>query len=245
MHLDVTSLCLSFLVMLQCPSMSDPQNTPVDTVDDVDLYFCFRLMKEKNFEGAKIKIEEGIRKAQQNQNVVSEGLYLSAMGVLFKLKKDHKESYKYYQLAERLLPEDHSLKIISSTLLIHEFHQFDTAIRKLKKVLESANVDPVILHQAKALIAMAYFATAKKSLAKEILATMVIEDFSKLRSATHVNYKLPEYFILKNFELDACLAYLRKALALAKDKHEDNYIAVVNELIQQTEVLKSSCSKNS
>lgn len=214
--------------------MSDP------IIDDKDLYLAFRLMKTKDFAGAETRLKEGIAKARLQNNPTSEGLYLSAMGVLFKLKRDFKESYKYYQQAERLLPDDNSVKIISATLLIQEFKQHDTAIRKLKKVLESAPGDVAIRHHALALLGIAYLATAKKNQAKEILEEVLRQDFGKLTSSAYVNYKFPEICVAKNFETDLCLEYLRKASALADLRKESGYKHVISQLISQIENLKKS-----
>ena len=77
--------------MTQAPNQNPNSAADNAPVDDKDLYLCFRLMKEKDFLGAKTKIEFGIRKAHEEGNLHSEALYLSAMGILAKLKKDFKE----------------------------------------------------------------------------------------------------------------------------------------------------------
>lgn len=221
------------------PTLPQPKPAPTDSViDDKDLYLAFRLMKAKDFDGAGARLKEGVAKARSQKNTTSEGLYLSAMGVLFKLKRDFKESYKYYQQAERLLPDDNSVKIISATLLIQEFKQHDTAIRKLKKVLESAPGDIAIAHHALALLGVAYLSTAKKPQAKQVLEEILKQDFTKLSSSAYVNYKFPETCVAKNFELELCLEYLRKASSLADLRRESSYKHVISQLIAQIENLK-------
>jgi tetratricopeptide (TPR) repeat protein len=195
-------------------------------------------MKTKDFDGAERRLKEGLAKVRSQKNATFEGLYLSAMGVLFKLKRDFKESYKYYQQAERLLPDDNSVRIISATLLIQEFKQHDTAIRKLKKVIESAPGDIAIAHHALALLGVAYLSMGKKPLAKQVLEEVLKQDFTKLSSSAYVNYKFPEICVAKNFEPELCLEYLRKAAVLADLRREGGYKHVITQLIDQIENLK-------
>jgi tetratricopeptide (TPR) repeat protein len=213
--------------------MSTPKKNPDDVpLKDADLYLAFRLMKRKDFDGAEARIMVGLKLARQAGQKNLEGVYFSAFGVLYKLKKDYKKSYKYYQLAEKLLPDDHSLKVITAVLLIEEFAQYDTAIRKLAKVIEASANDPAMMHHAKAVQGLAYFLMGKKDQASLCLDFLLTQDFQMLRSAANVDFKMVEVFIKKGFQLEKCKTYLERALQLAKKKNEKVYLAVIETLLE-------------
>ena len=117
--------------MADMPKILDAQ------VTDADLYQAFRLMKKKDFVSALATLNKGIKKEAVQADPVLQGLFLSALGVLYKLQNDFKTAYKFYQQAEKLMPDEGSLKIITSLLLIEEFAQYDTALKKLDKVMLS------------------------------------------------------------------------------------------------------------
>lgn len=202
-------------------------------VDDKNLYLCFRLIKENKFSDAEKKIQEGIKVAAGRQDKQSEALYLSAMGVLYKVQKDYKKSYKFYQQAEKLLPEDPALKIIMATLLIEEFAQYDSALRKLDNIVDEKGQDPAIWHHAKALSGLANFLMGKKEQAKKILAEINATDFFVLRSATNLNFKLVELLVAKSFAREECLTFLRKAKDLAVQARELPYQEAIQNLLKQ------------
>lgn len=212
---------------------SNPDDARVNEapLKDADLYLAFRLMKRKDFDGAEARIMAGLKLARQAGQKNLEGVYFSALGVLYKLKKDYKKSYKYYQQAEKLLPDDHSLKVITAVLLIEEFAQYDTAIRKLANVIEASANDPAMLHHAKAVQGLAYFLMGKKDRATLCLDFLLAQDFQMLRSAANVDFKMVEVFLKKKFELDKCKIYLEKARKLAHKKNEKVYLAVIETLL--------------
>ena len=153
------------------------------------------------------------------------------MGVLYKIKKDYKKSYQFYQKAEKLLPEDPSLKMITATLLIEEFAQYDTALRKLEKILKDHSQDLALCHHAMALKGMALLLMGKKEDSLQVLKKLVASDFSALRSTANVNFKFPELLVKKQYALQECLDYLKKAKNLALEKRELVYQKIVEALI--------------
>lgn len=209
---------------------------PDPVIDDMDLYQSFQLMKQRDFEAADELISKGIEQSRRKKDETLEGLYLSARGVLCKLKKNYKESYKYYQQAERLLKEDHSIRIITAVLLIEEFHQHETAVKKLEKTIE-ASTDPVILHHAKAIQAIGYFMMGKKDLAKENFNYILSQNFDSLRFAANLDFKMAELFVRKKFELKLCENYLQKALELAQVKNEQVFESVILKLLKGVRAL--------
>lgn len=207
------------------------QNSPDAAVSDKNLYQSFRLMKQKDYEGAQALLETGLSAARKNKDAVREGLYLSTLGVLFKLKKDYKRSYRYYQQAERLLKDEASLKIITALLLIEQFNQYETAARKMQKVIETTQ-DPALLHHALAIQSMAWFKLGKKDKALENLHRILQMDFDALRFAANLDYKMVALFVERGVFLDECRQFLKKALILAQNKKEKVYQKVIGQLLK-------------
>ncbi len=152
--------------------------------------------------------------------------------MLFRIQKDPKAAYKYYQNAEKCLPNDLSLKMISARLLIEEFGQFDTAERKLKKVLKDAPDDFLLQHHATALLAQCYFAMGRKAQAKTLFEKMVNQDFLQFSTAMNLDFKTCEFFLRKKFEVQLCLSYLGKALNLAETLDEKVMVRFFKKLLE-------------
>lgn len=201
-------------------------------VDDKFLYLCFQLIKEKNFLEAEKKISAGLKKAEEKNDAPAQGLYLSAMGFLFKVQGDFKKSYKFYQQAEKFIPDDDSLKIITANFLIYQFRQFDTASRKLEKLLKNKINDAAIWHHAQALLGIAYLNMGKRNECQKVLENLLKSDFALLGSATNVNFQIPEVLEQKGFARESCLAYLKKAKTLAIEKRELVYQQAIEKLIE-------------
>jgi tetratricopeptide (TPR) repeat protein len=208
----------------------DEAATKDPPINDQNLYQAFRKMQSKEFDAAESLLKEGLKTARLANDDAAEGLYFSAMGVLYKLKQDYKKAFKFYQQAEQLLKDDFSIKIIMATLLIEEFHQYDTALHKLDKVLAQTS-DPAVIHHARSLRAMAYFLMNKKDQAKENFDFLLAEDFTVLRLATNINFKVVELFIKKGFLPTECKTFLQKALALAQSKKEKVYEKIIQGLL--------------
>lgn len=203
---------------------------PDPPINDQNLYQAFRKMQSKEFEAAENFLKDGLKVARLANDDAAEGLYFSAMGVLYKLKQDYKKAFKFYQQAEKLLQDDFSIKIIMATLLIEEFHQYDTALHKMDKVL-AQTTDPAVIHHAQSLRAMTYFLMNKKDKAKESFDLILAEDFGALRFATNINFKVVELFIKKGFLFTECKTFLQKALALAQSKKEKVYEKIIQGLL--------------
>ncbi len=207
---------------------------------DPELRQCFQWIHAKRFDEAQKKLEAKVIVAQEKKDKDAEGIVLSILGMLFKVKRDVKTAYKYYQQAEKCLPDDMSLKMITSRLLVEEFHQSETALRKIEKVLKSTTDDPVMQHHAMALKALAYLQMGKKPQAKTVFTEVVAQDFSKLRSAVNVDYKTCEAFLSKSFEVDLCLQYLQCCMDLAVQLKEKQMVQVLTQLMAVYSKLKAA-----
>lgn len=111
--------------------MTETDKNAVDIfATDPELRVCFQWIHAKRYDEAQRKLEDKIKIAQNQNDKDAEGVLLSILGMLFKVKREVKTAYKYYQQAEKCLPDDMSLKMINAKLLVDEFHQYDTALRK-------------------------------------------------------------------------------------------------------------------
>ncbi len=211
-------------------NMAD-QNSQDAPVTDPDLYRAFNHMKRREFGEARALLDKGVAAAKTKNDLKLEGLYCSALGVLAKLMGDYKQAYKHYQQAEKFIPEDTTIKIIAAVLLIEEFKQYDTAVRKLEKILIEST-DPAVIHHARGILAIGYFALGKKDKAAEAFKKQLAEDFVKMRFAANLDFKAVEFFVQKGFLPEECREYLNKALELAKKNREKTYQAVIEKLLE-------------
>lgn len=212
--------------------MSEKSQNQTDPVlNDPKIKLCFQLIHNKKFSDAQHLIADQIAEAKLEQNPEKEGIYYTVMGVLLRAQKQIKPAYKFYQKAEKCLPDDFSIKLLNARFLIDEFHQYETALRKLDKILQQVDDDIVLQHQAKALKSIAAFQLGKKKMAEDLLQDLVAEDFTQFKTATNLDFKACEFFLKKNFAKDLCLAYLKKSLDLAKSARETPLVKVLQQLL--------------
>ncbi|MBI4373901.1 MAG: hypothetical protein HY542_03390 [Deltaproteobacteria bacterium] len=196
------------------------------------IYEAFQKIKEGNFPAAEKILKEGLQGIAPAGDETQQALYHSTWGVLCKVKGEDKEAWRHYDLAEKLLPEDPSLKIISAKFLIERFAQFDTALKKLKKVLEVAKGSPSFEHQAHAIMALAYLKKGERKRAKTSLESAMAGDFQSMITAANINLDVIDGFLARNFEVGLCKAYLEKGLALAASKKEEKSVELFKKLLQ-------------
>lgn len=195
------------------------------------LYKAFDLMAAKNLDAAETELHAGLTEAEAQQDKVLAALFYSSLGVLYKIKKEFPKAWKYYEKAEKLLPEDPALKLISARLLIDVFGQFDTAIRRCQKVLEISRSDPPFLHQANVTMGLAYLKKGERTKAVQALVDAMQDDFAGLLSASNIDLKLVEALLRKKAGLEECRAYLDKARAFAEGKNEERHVELFRRLI--------------
>ncbi|MDO8519794.1 MAG: hypothetical protein Q7T11_06485, partial [Deltaproteobacteria bacterium] len=146
---------------------------------------------------------------------VLQGLHYSAFGILFKLKKEFRKAWKFYEQAERLIPDDPALKIISSRLLVDYFGQYDTVIRKMEKILKTVS-DFILRHQILTVLGLAYLRSGNKKKGAECLKDAMGKNFDGLQSAANLDLKLVGEMVRKKVDLKLCRDYLTAAATLAK-----------------------------
>jgi len=201
-----------------------------------DIYDAFQKIKEKDYAAAETLLQDGLKKAEGGPDKTQAALFHSAMGVLFKLKGDYKAAWRYYEKAEKLMPEDPALKIIMAKLLIDQFAQYDTAVKKLKEVLKVAKGSGSFEHQAHATMAIAYLKKGDKKKAAEMMNKAMEEDFERITSAENLNFEVIETFLSRNFEVGRCQRYVEKALALARKRREEKPVQFLTKLLESFEV---------
>ena len=196
------------------------------------------LISAKSYDEAEVEIKLAIEEAYQKKDILSEGLLYSTLGLLFKLKKDFKTAWKNYEKAEKILPNDPAIKLVSARLLVDIFGQYDTAILKAQKVLKVAPHDGAYAHQAHITIGLAHFKKGDKKKAQQEFVKAMAEDFVNVGSAANIDFKLLEAFLRKNFAMEDCFSYLKKALAYAQKKEEEKYIQLIVKMIEGFPVSK-------
>lgn len=201
--------------------MIDPNKKEELPISPTDVcYQAFRFMKSKQLEDAEKLLTSNLAKTEDK---TATALYHSALGVLFKMKKDFKEAWRHYERAEKLLPEDPALKIIVARLLIDQFSQFDQAIRRAKKVLKILPDNPVFVHQAYVTMGLAYLRKKEKQKAIDSLEKAVVNDFEGFVTAKNIDFQLVEMLLRNGWGVEVCYRFMTRALAFAKLKKEKEY----------------------
>ena len=111
--------------------MIDPnKKNPLPVAPSEVCYRAFELIAAKQYEDAEKLLALNMSRTDDDAAIA---LYHSVMGVLFKVQGEFKTAWKHYERAEKLLPDDPAMKIISARLLIEQFAEYDQAIKKAKK----------------------------------------------------------------------------------------------------------------
>lgn len=193
----------------------------------------FELMKFKKFEEAKIRLEKGLHEAELAKDHTLQALFNSALGVLCKLQKEFRKSWKYYETAEKLMPDDMALKLISSRLLVDYFGQYDTVLKKTEKVLSIVKKNDPLFHMAHTIRGLAFLRKGEKKMAVECLKLSA--DFENAKTAANIDLQLVGELIRKKIDRQACIHFLNQALQLAKANREARFEKVIARLINLVE----------
>ncbi|EKD41352.1 MAG: hypothetical protein ACD_73C00755G0002 [uncultured bacterium] len=193
----------------------------------------FELIKQKKFDEAQILFTEGISESEAGQDKVLLALFYSAMGIVYKLKKEFRTAWKYYEKAEKLLPDDPSLKIISSRLLVDYFGQYDIVIKKMNKVLEKTKEFTPFQYQAHTVMGLAWLRKGNKNKAAESLRKSMDCLQSGMDTVANVDFELVESMARKKIAPQLCLEFLGRAKDLAKAGSEDIMAKFIQKLIDQ------------
>ncbi len=209
--------------------MIDPNKKEPLPVNPSDVcYRAFELISAKQFADAEKLLAGNMARTDDN---VAIALYHSVLGVLFKIQGEYKTAWRHYERAEKLMPEDPALKIISARLLIDQFAEYGQAIRKAKKVLDLSKGNPVFAHQAYTTMGLAYCKKGDKKKALEMVELSIVDDFKDFISAKNIDYELVEAVLRRGWGAGAARRFLEKALAFAAAKNEDQHINLLEKMM--------------
>lgn len=204
--------------------MIDPNKKEPLPVNASDVcYRAFELIAAKQYGDAEKLLAANMSRTDDDASIA---LYHSVLGVLFKIQGEFKTAWQHYQRAEKLLPNDPALKIISARLLIEQFSEYDQAIKKSKKVLELIPGNPVFAHQAYTTIGLAAFKKGDRKKAIEMLMTSMGEDFRGFVTAKNIDFALVEMLIRRGVGLPECRTFLTKARAFAQATGEESFVRI-------------------
>lgn len=201
-------------------------------VENERLYKAFDFMAAKNLDAAESELNAGLGEAKGQKDPVLSALFYSTLGVLYKIRKDFQKAWKFYEQAEKLLPHDPALKLISARLLIDVFGQYEAATRRCQKVLELSKNDPPFYHQALVTQGMAFLKGGKVNEAVDCLVEAMDKDFEGLVTAANIDLRLVEALLKKKTAVPESFAYLAKALEFAQSTGEDKFVLLFQKLIE-------------
>lgn len=210
--------------------MRDPnkkENAPVSASDVCNR--AFELMAAKQYADAEKLVSGNMSRTDDDASIA---LYHSVLGVLFKLQGEYKTAWKHYQRAEKLLPKDPALKIISARLLIEQFAEYDQAIKKAKKVLEVIPHNAVFAHQAYTTIGLALLKKGDKRKALEAFRQSWNGDFKGFISGKNIDFSLLEMLLRRGMGLEQCRCFLVEALAFVKETNEPSFVRLIERMIE-------------
>jgi tetratricopeptide (TPR) repeat protein len=209
--------------------MIDPNKKPDTSVNPSDVcYRAFELIGAKQYSDAEKLLASNMSRTDDDASIA---LYHSVMGVLFKVQGEFKTAWKHYQRAEKLLPDDPALKIISARLMIDQFAQYSSAIKKAKKVLELIPGNAVFEHQAYSTIGLAHFRKGERKKAVTMLETSWGEDFKGFVTAKNVDFELVEALTRRGWGLESCRTFISKAYDYAVTTGEEPFVSLFDRML--------------
>ncbi len=189
---------------------------------------AFESLAAKQFEEAEKFLAYHMSKTE---DPVALALFHSAMGVSAKMQGRFKEAWRHYDRAEKLLPTDPALKIISARLMITQFNEYDSAIKKAKKVLELIPGNRAFVHQAYTTIGLAHAKQGKKSKALEMLRKSIVENFVGFVTVNNIDFHLVEEVARRGWDSKLCKEFIQKAHDRAKEHREMEWVGRLEQML--------------
>lgn len=191
----------------------------------------FKLLAQKKFAEVETLLYPLLKQAEGSKNEGDLGLVHSIFGMYYRACKEYKKAWKNYEQAEKLIPHDPSIKLISTRLLIDQFAQYDLALKRIQKIKELVGTDFTFLHKAYTLEGLAYLKQGDPFQAVEAFKKSMGHHFEGLQTSYNLDLKLVEAFMKKKIEPQLCETFLENALLFAKKKREKVYEKVVEKLL--------------
>ena len=185
------------------------------TLSHENLQKAFIDLQKKNWEGAEENLKKLLEDANQKQDVLLQSTAYSCLGLLAQLKKQWKESWRYYEKAEKLDPQNSYYKLLVARLLLRLFGQNDTAIKKCEKIIMQENIAPALRHQAYITIGSAYLKKSDRKRAAKSLLQSIGDHFAGIEKMSDLDMSLLEALLRKNTGAEECKYFLEEAKMLA------------------------------
>jgi tetratricopeptide (TPR) repeat protein len=191
-------------------------------------YRAFELMRGKQYDDAEKLLSHWLTKTEDK---VELGLFHSAYGVLEKTRGQFKDALRHYERAEKLIPDDPAIKLITARLLLDVYKEAGQTIRKCNKVLKLLPDNPVVVHHAKTLQGLAHAQKGSKRQAIAMLEESMAGDFDGFLTCDNIDFTLVEVCARKGWAIPQCRTFLDKALAFAKAHQEDQWVETVSKIV--------------
>ncbi len=209
--------------------MIDPNKKERESLNPSDVCNrAFQLIAAKQYSDAEKLLANNMARSDDDASIA---LYHSVMGVLFKVQGEYKTAWKHYQRAEKLLPEDPALKIISARLLVDQFAEYGQAIKKSKRVLDLIPKNSVFAHQAYTTMGLAYCKKGDKKKAISMLEKSWMNEFEGFVSGQNIDFELVETLLRRGWGATSCHLFLQKARAFVESTDESNYINLLDRML--------------
>ncbi len=192
-------------------------------------YRAFELIREKQYDAAEKLLGHWLNKTEET---VARALFHSAYGVLEKARGQYKAALRHYERAEKLLPDDPAIKLVTAQLLIDVFRETDRAIRKCRQAETLLPQNPVLRHHARTLEGMAYATRGERRKATDCLVRSLEGEFAGFLTCDNINFLLLETFVKKDWEPALCRRFFSLALVLAKQHQEDVWTTRLTKMLE-------------
>lgn len=205
------------------------QGTKSEAINATDVcYRAFELMRARQYDDAEKLLSNCLAKVDDD---VSKALFHSSLGVLYKMKGEFKTAWRHYERAEKLMPEDPALKIISARLLIEQFAEYDQAIKKAKKVLQVIPDNPVFRHQAYITMGHAYLRKGSRDKAIESLKKSMEGGFRGFITTKNIDFTLCEGVLKKGWAEADVRGFLEAAYKFAETCKEQTWVDTIKKML--------------
>ena len=175
-----------------------------------------QLLQQKKFEEASQLLEKFLEETQNDNEL---GLAYSLLGLISKHKKDFKKAWKHYDQAEKKIPDDPALKIISARLLIDYFGQYETVLHKLSRFLKKQELHPVFLQPIKTMMGVCHLKLGQKNEGIQVFKE-TLDLLDAIKGEAVLDFSLVEEMARKKLEPNLVQLFFEKAKMLVK-KNKD------------------------
>ena len=200
-----------------------------------EVSYGFQLIGERKFTEAREHLEKGLRRVETGGFRTEIALFQSTLGFLEKAQGHLKEAWRWYEKAEKTLPDDPALKIIVARFLVEQFAQPEGAIKRAKRVLKLCPANASFLHHAYVTMGLAYLAKGEKKNALEMFDKSMEDDFAGLVSADSIDLHLVEAFVKRDWEMNRCRAFLEKGKRFAETSRNETALKTFDRLLASFE----------